>query len=109
MTESSLMSTGTHKQKILFKCRTREHTPVIISGSTPELGDWDLSAALATHVTPLPQGGYEWSAQIELPLGRTIEYKFVKRDHYGTTWENGNNHRITVIPGLPTLDADFRE
>ena len=108
MTESSL-STGTRKQKVLFRCVTNDHWPVVLSGDAPELGNWELSAALATRPQPRPRGGFEWTAQIELPLGHTIEYKFVKKAEHGPRWESGNNHRITVIPGLHTLDTDFRE
>ena len=108
MTESSL-TTGTRKQKLLFKCITRDALPVVLSGDTSELGNWNIAAALPTHAQPRPQGGFESTATIELPLGHTIEYKFVKKTDNGPRWESGSNHRITIIPGLHTLDADFRD
>ena len=108
MTESSL-STGTQKLKLLFKCVTHDQWPVVLSGDAPELGEWNLSAALPMQSRAVPQGGYEATTQIELPLGRTVEYKFVKKTDHGPRWEAGNNHRITVIPALHTLDGDFRE
>jgi hypothetical protein len=108
MTESSL-TTGTRRQRVLFKCITRDPFPVMVSGDSPELGKWDLAEALATHSQQRPQGGFESIGQIELPLGHTIEYKYVKKTGNGPRWESGNNHRITVIPGLHTLDSDFRE
>ena len=106
MTESSL-TTGTRKQRVLFKCITRDASPVVLSGDLPELGKWDLAEALATHSQARPQGGFEWSAQIELPLGHTIEYKFVKKTDHGPRWESGNNHRITVIPGASHAGRGF--
>ena len=108
MTETSV-ATGTRRQKILFKCTTHDRWPVVISGDVPELGNWKLGEALATYCQPKLQGGFEWTAQLELPLGLTVEYKFVKKTDHGPQWESGNNRRITVIPPLHTVDADFRE
>lgn len=103
------LSTGLRKTKILFKCVTQDKTPVILSGSASELGEWDLKEAAEMLPIPRPQGGFEWTASIELPLGHTIEYKFLKKAEHGPRWESGNNHRITVIQGVHTLHADFRE
>ncbi|HWE02193.1 MAG TPA: carbohydrate-binding module family 20 domain-containing protein [Tepidisphaeraceae bacterium] len=108
MTETSL-SIGTRKQKIRFKCITSDELPLRLSGNVAELGDWVLAESIAMDAYALPQGGYEWTAQAELPLGQTVEYKFVKQYEDGPHWESGNNHRITVIPGLHTLDSDFQE
>lgn len=108
MTENSVTSGG-RKQKIVFKCITRDPAPLVLSGDAEELGKWSLSAALPLQLQPRPQGGFEWIAQIELSAGHTIEYKFVQKTNGGTRWESGNNRRFTVIPGIHTLDADFRE
>ena len=107
MTQS--LSTGTRKQKLLFKCITHDKAPIALSGSTNDLGNWDPAHALTMLPIPRPQGGFEWTAHIELPPGQTVEYKYVKKHEHGPQWETGNNHRITVIPGLYTLDSDFRE
>jgi hypothetical protein len=108
MTQTSLI-TGVNKLKVLFKCATHDNSPIVVSGDVPELGNWNLADALPTQPQPCAQGGFEYIAQIELPLGHTIEYKFVKTGNGGPRWESGNNHRITVIPGLHTLNSDFRE
>jgi hypothetical protein len=108
MTESSL-SIGTRKQKIRFKCVTNDQRPLRLSGNIAELGSWNLAESVAMDAYPRTQGGFEWTAQAELPLGQTVEYKFVKNGDQGPHWESGNNHRITVIPGLHTLDSDFQE
>ncbi len=108
MSESSL-SIGTRKLKLRFRCATNDPRPLRLSGSLPELGGWNLAEALAMDAIKKPQGGYEWSTQAELPLGQTVEYKFVRQNEQGPRWESGNNHRITVIQGLSTLDSDFRE
>ena len=102
-------SIGTGKQKILFKCITQDQSPIILTGNVPELGEWNLADSVSLYSNPRPNGGFEWTAQAELPLGRTLEYKFVRKTDSGFRWESGNNHRITVIPALGTLDSDFRE
>lgn len=108
MAESTL-STGTQKQKVLFKCSTNDLSPVVIAGDAPELGEWSLGGAAIMQRQPGQNGGWDWSAQIELPLGHTVEYKFVRKSDRGPRWESGINHRITIIPGLSTLNEDFRE
>ncbi|HET6248323.1 MAG TPA: carbohydrate-binding module family 20 domain-containing protein [Tepidisphaeraceae bacterium] len=108
MTQTSLI-TGANKTKVFFKCVTFDQWPVVVAGDVPELGNWNLGEALPAHPQRRPQGGFEWSTQIELPLGHTIEYKFIKKTDHGPRWESGNNHRITIIPGLHALNTDFRE
>lgn len=108
MNESSV-TTGARKQKMIFKCVSHDRLPIVVAGDSIELGHWDLSRALAMQTQPLAQGGCESTAHIELPLGHTIEYKFVKQTEHGPRWEVGNNRRITVIPGLQRLDEDFRD
>ena len=109
MSDSAGLTTGTRKQKLFFKCTTHDHWPVLISGDAPELGAWNLSAAVVMQSNPRPHGRFEWHAQAELPLGLTIEYKFVQKSDHGPRWESGSNHRFTVIPDLHTLERDFRE
>ncbi|HZL36797.1 MAG TPA: carbohydrate-binding module family 20 domain-containing protein [Tepidisphaeraceae bacterium] len=106
--ESSVTGGG-RKQKIVFKCATADAAPVVVVGDAPELGAWDLSAALVLISQPCSQGGFDWIGQAELSLGHTIEYKFVKMNGQNARWESGNNRRFTVIPVLHALDADFRE
>ena len=108
MMESSVTGGG-RKQKIVFKCATADASPVVVAGDAPELGAWDLSAALALQSQPRPQGGFDWIGQAELSLGLTVEYKFVKLNGQNARWESGNNRRFTVVPALHTLDADFCE
>ena len=108
MPDTSVVNGG-RKQKMLFKCSSRDAAPLILSGDAPELGQWDPSAGIALHSQPRQQGGFEWTCQAELPLGHTIEYKFVQKTDHGMRWESGYNRRFTVIPGMQSLDADFRE
>ena len=48
MSEVSL-STGTRKQKLLFKCITHDKIPVVVCGNVAELGEWDLDAGLQMY------------------------------------------------------------
>jgi len=101
------VTTGT-RQKIVFKCTSADHWPVSVSGDLPELGAWNPANALAMQSQQSPQGGWEWSAIIELPLGSTLEYKFIKTTDAGVVWESGFNRRYTVIPGAYSISDAFR-
>jgi hypothetical protein len=107
-TAESSLSTETRKMKVQFKCLVPDSTPVFLTGDAEEMGHWDLSAAIETQMLPPTPDGYECLAQVELPMGHTIEYKFVRKDAGQAHWESGMNRRITVIPGLHSLEADFR-
>jgi|GEM_PF-6798933 len=108
MTQGSVTN-GMQRQKITFKCTSNDTSPIAVSGDAPELGRWDASAALEMQCQKFPQGGCEWTAVVELPLGSTLEYKFIKRTGNGVLWESGFNHRHTVIPGAYTISDAFRE
>jgi hypothetical protein len=103
------VSTGTQRQKILFKCTSIDETPVFVTGDLPELGSWDIGRAIEMQCQKWPQGGCEWTAIAELPLGTTLEYKFIKKDAGNVRWESGFNHRHTVIPGSYAITDAFRE
>ena len=107
MTEASV-GDGGRKQKVVFRCTSSDHWPVAVVGDSPALGEWNVDNALEMQPHERPQGR-EWSATAELPLGSTIEYKFIKRTDQGVHWEGGFNHRHTVIPGAYALTDTFRE
>jgi alpha-amylase len=108
MTDASV-SNGTQRQKLMFKCTSNDLNPMLVIGDTAELGSWDAGRALEMQCQSFPQGGSEWTAIAELPLGTTFEYKFIKKTDQGVRWESGFNHRHTVIPGTYTITDAFRE
>jgi hypothetical protein len=100
------MTRGTG-ESIVFRCTSFDHLPVLLTGDPAELGAWHIDKAVAMQ----PSGSgprIEWSASIELPLGQTFEFKFIKRSADGVVWEAGNNRRYTVISGHHTLSDTFR-
>jgi hypothetical protein len=100
------MTPGTG-EPIVFICTSQDQLPVLLVGNAAELGAWNADKALAMQ----PSGSgprVEWSTSIVLPLGQTIEFKFIKRGEHGFIWEAGNNRRYTVITGHHTLSDSFR-
>ncbi|MDR0833633.1 MAG: 4-alpha-glucanotransferase [Candidatus Symbiothrix sp.] len=95
---------------IYFKTRqqTQWGETVYISGSTPELGEWDINRALPLSCPNYP----EWQIEIDIPdIREIVEYKyFVTNDTQGDSrlrvndthketrgnvrWEEGENHRL---------------
>jgi alpha-amylase len=108
MTQASVTN-GSQRQKIMFKCTSSDQSPLLVIGDVPELGNWDPGQAIEMQCQTELQGGCEWTAVAEIPLGTTIEYKFIKKTDDGIRWESGFNHRHTVIPGNYTLTDAFRE
>ena len=80
-----------------------EGETLLVSGSAPQLGSWDPARAvpLGTTASAYPH----WAASVQLPVGTTVQYKYIKRSPTGTvTWESTSNRTLTVSPGAPGND-----
>jgi 4-alpha-glucanotransferase len=84
--------------KIVFKInyKTQWGQRIFVSGSTPELGNWDEAKALALNA--LPNDNWEIALDIPNKSNAVISYKyFVLNEHSGSkTWEWGTNRELTV-------------
>ncbi|MFH9657727.1 CBM20 domain-containing protein [Streptomyces sp. NPDC017248] len=82
---------------------TTQGETLLVSGSAPQLGSWDPAKAvpLGTTASAYPQ----WSAGVRLPVGATVQYKYIKRSPTGAvTWESIPNRSLTVSPDVPGTD-----
>ncbi|MFI2644294.1 carbohydrate-binding module family 20 domain-containing protein [Streptomyces sp. NPDC018610] len=73
---------------------------LLVTGDVPQLGSWDPAKAvpLGTTASSYPN----WSADVRLPVGATVHYKYLKRSPAGTvTWESTPNRTLTVSPDAP--------
>lgn len=79
---------------------------VFLVGNIPALGSWNTSQA----VGPGSTSNYpNWSFNVSLPVGTTIEYKAIKKDSANNIiWESGNNRTYTVSSGNNQVAFDFR-
>ena len=66
---------------------------IYIVGNIPELGNWDPDNCTEAMLNP----NYpEWFLSVSVPVGTTIEFKFIKKDASGNiTWESGMNRTVT--------------
>lgn len=66
---------------------------IYMVGNIPELGNWDVNKCTEAMLNP----NYpEWFLPVSVPAGKTIEFKFIKKDATGkVTWESGGNRTIT--------------
>lgn len=76
-----------------------------VVGSTPELGEWDVSRALRLDDSSYPV----WMISIDLPCaGTVVEYKFVILDAATGSlkkWEEGRNRRLVIADDVKPDDA----
>jgi hypothetical protein len=77
---------------------------VYISGSVPELGNWDPNSATEALMNP---NSPEWFLPVSVPAGTTFEFKFIVKDSGGNvTWEGGANRVFTSAAGISdTVDT----
>ncbi|GHE97944.1 CBM20 domain-containing protein [Streptomyces fumanus] len=79
---------------------TTEGETLLVTGDVPQLGSWDPAKAvpLGTTASSYPN----WSTSVQLPVGTTVQYKYLKRSPTGTvTWESIPNRTLTVSPDAP--------
>ena len=77
-----------------------------VVGDHPALGSWSPASGMALSAATYPV----WRAQVALPPGTRVEYKYVRVEADGrVTWESGGN-RVATVPtsGLLTLNATWR-
>lgn len=91
----------TQDTSVTFRVQaTTEGETLLVAGSAPQLGSWDPAKAvpLGTTASAYPH----WSASVQLPVGATVQYKYLKRSPTGTvTWESTPNRTLTVSPNAP--------
>lgn len=80
--------------------RTDYGDNIYISGSIPELGNWDLSRAVplnANSYTSAPNGDIWTGGDVKVAAGTTFQWKVVQKNADGTwLWECGENWFSTV-------------
>lgn len=73
---------------------------VYVSGSVPELGEWDTSLAVQLSAENYTAEEPMWLGMVTMPVGSRVEYKYFKREPDGSLgWENGDNREFTVPVG----------
>lgn len=67
---------------------------IYIVGNVPELGSWSADLAAGPALTP----NYpDWTVFIDVPAGKSIEWKAIKKGPNTTTiWQSGNNNTFTA-------------
>ena len=89
---------------------TKPGDTVLLLGSTEYLHDWDKGRAIT--LTTTPQDFPWWSADVAIPVGHSVEFKFAIRSDTGVlAWEpqQGNRHCIVPDDVAHTLTFDFGE
>lgn len=75
-------------------------TNVYLVGNIHELGSWDTNKAIGPLFNQVVYQYPTWYFDVSVPGGRTIEFKFIKKDANGNvTWESGSNHVYTTPTG----------
>nr|P31797.1 RecName: Full=Cyclomaltodextrin glucanotransferase; AltName: Full=Cyclodextrin-glycosyltransferase; Short=CGTase; Flags: Precursor [Geobacillus stearothermophilus]CAA41770.1 cyclomaltodextrin glucanotransferase [Geobacillus stearothermophilus]CAA41771.1 cyclomaltodextrin glucanotransferase [Geobacillus stearothermophilus]CAA41772.1 cyclomaltodextrin glucanotransferase [Geobacillus stearothermophilus] len=70
---------------------------IYIVGNVYELGNWDTSKAIGPMFNQVVYSYPTWYIDVSVPEGKTIEFKFIKKDSQGNvTWESGSNHVYTT-------------
>ncbi|WMJ81512.1 alpha-amylase family glycosyl hydrolase [Clostridium sp. MB40-C1] len=75
---------------------------VYLVGDVNELGSWDTSKALGAMYNQVEYKYPTWYFDVSVPAGKTINFKFIKKNGSKVTWESGNNHVYTT----PTNSTD---
>ncbi|HSE19257.1 MAG TPA: alpha-amylase family glycosyl hydrolase [Pyrinomonadaceae bacterium] len=70
---------------------------IFLTGDNVELGNWQANWTDAVGPMIYDEGTSTWFANVSVPAGQTIRFKFIKIAENGTvTWEASQNHEYTV-------------
>lgn len=79
---------------------------IYLVGSISQLGSWSTSSAIALSSTSYTSSNPLWTATINLPVGTSFEYKFIKKGTDGSiSWESDPNRSYTVQTGCSGTTA----
>lgn len=83
---------------------------VYLVGSVPELGNWEPDNAVGPMYNAVLFQYPTWYFDVSVPAGKTIEFKFIKKDSTGKIiWENGSNHSYTVpVDTTGTVEVNWQ-
>ena len=73
---------------------------VFLAGSISQLGNWDTTEAVALSAAQYTATDPLWTVAIELPVGTSFEFKFLKKRQDGSiVWESNPNRSAKVNEG----------
>ncbi|KAL4816036.1 glycoside hydrolase superfamily [Aspergillus spinulosporus] len=73
---------------------------VFLAGSISQLGNWDTTNAVALSAAQYTSTDPLWTATVELPVGTSFEFKFLKKQQDGSVvWESDPNRSAKVSEG----------
>ncbi|KAJ0418766.1 glycoside hydrolase superfamily [Aspergillus carlsbadensis] len=86
---------------------------ILLVGSISQLGSWDTSKGVALSASQYTSSNPLWSVTVELPVGTSFEYKFVKKLASGSiVWESDPNRSGEVDEGCEgatqVIDGSWR-
>lgn len=67
-----------------------------LSGDVGELGTWNASNAIGSMFNAVVYQYPTWYYDVSVPAGKTINFKFIKKNGTTVTWEGGTNHVFTT-------------
>ncbi len=83
---------------------------IFVTGSTQELGAWDLNQARPLVPSNCQGSRCTWTGQVAMSPGQEPEFKFVKIDqNLSVQWEQGFNRRLQVGSQAQVTGASFRQ
>lgn len=107
-TTSSATCTAATTVPVTFNelATTKYGENIYLTGSISQLSSWSTSSAIALSADKYTSSNPLWTATINLPVGSSFEYKFIKKLADGSiTWESDPNRAYTVPTGCSGLTA----
>ncbi|UNK19321.1 alpha-amylase family glycosyl hydrolase [Paenibacillus sp. N3/727] len=82
---------------------------VYLSGNVSEMGNWEPAKAIGPIYNQVIYSYPTWYYDVSVPAGKTIEFKFLKKNGSTVTWEGGANHSFTApTSGTATVNVNWQ-
>ncbi|KAJ5649618.1 glucoamylase precursor [Penicillium longicatenatum] len=82
---------------------------IFLVGSIDQLGNWDTNRAVALRADKYSDNNHLWYISVDLPAGVNFEYKYIRKQNGGVTWEMDPNMRMAVPRGCDIGTAEVND
>lgn len=82
---------------------------VFLVGNEHEIGNWNTNNAIGAMYNKVVTTYPTWYFDVSVPAGKTLQFKFIKKNGSSVVWEGGSNHSFTTpADGVGTVNVNWQ-
>ena len=82
---------------------------MFLIGNEHEIGNWNTNNAIGAMYNSVVTSYPTWYFDVSVPAGKTLQFKFIKKNGSSVVWEGGSNHTFTTpADGVGTVNVNWQ-